>query len=178
MSILKSIGAIAGGAGGTALDFAQGRYFAKRSEKFSRTAMQNRLQWTMEDARKAGLNPVYTASGGAPVASAGMQKSSSGSSGVNATTASQLSLQKKQANLLDAQASTEAERRRSEFNRASLLAANSNSAHYQAIIDREVAKHFAKPGIKSNMLSLGRAASPAANTAATLGRLILTRGRK
>lgn len=49
-----------------AIDFASNRYMQEKSAKFNKEAMRHRHQWEVTDLKKAGLNPILSATGGQP----------------------------------------------------------------------------------------------------------------
>lgn len=77
-AIAKAVGGIAGAIGGSAMAHEQSKSLNRQMFQYNNTQYQNRFQWAVEDAEKAGLNPAIVAGGGA-----GSIGSGSGGSGNN-----------------------------------------------------------------------------------------------
>lgn len=64
MSGWAAVAKVVGDMANTGINFATQRYFSRRQERFSKWMASNAHQLEVQDLRKAGLNPILSATGG------------------------------------------------------------------------------------------------------------------
>lgn len=175
-AIIGAVGAMAG----SAIAGSMSQSSAREANEANREAYQNRHQWQVEDLRKAGLNPLLSASPGSAPTAAAMQAAKYDAPDIAGGMAKGSS-----AKLVREQVNTEKQRQNTEFTMQAKLAAEAQltnleslSRQYNADIAMNSARSFSMLpenvrtalGIAKSTLDAGGA--EAVNSASSLMRSI------
>lgn len=127
------------GAGMDLANSALGLYSSSKAWRRQRESMQNQHQWEVEDLKKAGLNPILSATGSS-VSGGFSSPYVSGSLGQSASAMESSSSVKEQAETARELSKSEIEKQRAEIE---LLAENKKSAVLnQSVLENQAAREF------------------------------------
>lgn len=88
--------------GGFGLDTAASAWAQRDTQQFNEKMYRNRYQWTVEDLKKAGLNPILAAQGGLTGSAASASPASMARSSANVSSAAQAKRTQHEVDLIDA----------------------------------------------------------------------------